>query len=105
MISGYISRQSVEVRLLCTKDTEECSDDFKVPYKWIDPSKVLPKAGIEYQALISYGIRLTYDKDKCPSFCLSFQCTIYTNRYTRDRLIVFSSLEALNRYFTIIQED
>lgn len=102
MTSGWISKQSVEIPVLCIRDLEEGSDDFKLAMSWASPSSVLPKKGKNYLATIINGVQLVLTQEGHPILATVFRGLIaYEASGGRDRLISFNSVDSFNRYFTI----
>jgi hypothetical protein len=102
MTFGWISKQSVEIPVLCIRDLEEGSDDFKLAMSWASPSSVLPKKGKNYLATIITGVRLVLLKRGHPILATVFIGLIADEASGgRDRLIGFNSVDSFNRYFTI----
>lgn len=102
MTSGWISKQSVEIPVLCIRDLEEGSDDFKLAMSWARSSQVLPKKGKTYKATLIDGVQLVLTQEGHPTLATVFRGLIADEAsWGRESLIGFNSVDSFNRYFTI----
>lgn len=102
MTAGWISKQSVEIPVLCIRDLEEGSDDFKLAMSWASSSRVLPKKGKNYRATIINGVQLVLLEEGHPILSTVFRGLIADEASGgMERLIGFNSVDSFNRYFTI----